>query len=427
MVVFANCACCNATDPPVDCYCGDLCLYTIKITAPAALGPVPAVPCTPEDGQILALEEAPCADCTGGQGYSSTSSYIEILPPIIGGLLSRQLTGKRVCTALGAVTLEDESYYPLVNWSAEVSASFKCFTNESNEPQYYVAVSLAISIGSDQFQGLFSKSSNVLLATECTTRPASETSCGDENIPPRRAEWSGTAIDIDVSWDEVNGAAWQYDNGSGALSFSTEAENNFLLSCRDALIPSVSAVFQFAKRQFCRTKECDCGVSLEGLLATFEGVELTIGEYYDETVGSERILHFLSNLDGLLYFIKYTYVDTSLGPAVGEELKVTLVCETDEESDPQVQRWFAVYESRCTTVDFNTTNITEETIRTEIGYFECEESQGCAGRTEGELIPSGSPQAIEEVDGSPTTTDGLAPCTPPSRASISIAEDCGSS
>jgi len=159
------------------------------------------------------------------------------------------------------------------------------------------------------------------------------------------------------------------------------------------------------------------------LLANFEGKQFTLGTpgSFSEVIdGAEYFWFYSIGLGGTNVF-EYEKYGTAPAGSLVETKKVILYCEQDDSADPPVDRWYALFEQMCVGYD----GVGSQTTNAEVGYFQCYESAGCAGRTEGDPIPIGEAVEIEQVEGYPQTPEGLDECTPPVRAQFELVENCG--
>ena len=426
------CCCDEEGDDPGDCGCPDCCMYQIEVVSPIATGRRPTLPCVPttEFPAItqLGYEVMDCGEAIGG--YAVGQLLAEWDPCGLGSFVLLR-NWRRVSSS--TYTGSDGSFFPIgvpasVVVFTEVRVSFAVYCDPSfaSGRKYFVSITFEVALSAQTEQDSRQRSGVLFirkvdrqeLQSPACVKKANASCQGNSSLI--RAAYLQAPIEFSISWDNPGGLEWDYDVSE---QFGDQTDIN---NCVQAIKDNFSATFRITQRPSCRIVACDCSTSLDGLKATFEGKEFTLGtEFpYSETFDDyELVTTHYRDFSGDYIFEKYKVLNTPAG-AISDVQSVKVFCETDTEADPQVPRWFAEFVSICRTVEPNT-NVTAETTRTEIGYFLCSESAGCAGRSENDPVPLGTAQEIEEIPGSPETTSGKDPCTPPARASLTIFEDCG--
>lgn len=424
------CCCDEEGDNPEDCFCPDCCIYQIEVVSPIATGRRPTLPCVlPTENPVitqLGYEVMDCGEEIGGFATGQLSAEWDA-----GCGLSSFVTlrnWRRVSSS--TYTGSDGSFFPIgvpanvaVFTESRIGVAVYCDSSFASGPKYFVSMSFQVAASAETQQDSRQRSGvlfirNVdrqeLQSPDCVKK--ANAAC-DANSSLNRAAYLQTPIEFSISWDDPDGREWDYDDVWAQFGDQTDINN-----CVQAIKDNFSATFRITQRQSCRIVNCDCSTSLDGLKATFEGKEFTLGteEPYNEFFsGYELVTTHYKDFSGNYVFEKYKVLESPAG-TIGDVQFATVYCETDEESDPPVPRWYVRFESICRQFAPDA-----ETKRTEIGYLPCSESAGCAGRAEGDPVPLGSPIDIEEIEGSPETTDGLNACTPPARADLTIFEDCG--
>lgn len=399
-----SCCCGEEGEDPKDCMCPDRCMFQAEIIDPLPLGPSPAVPCSLITSDSIAEiidDSMLCGNCFDeAAGY--TRSKIDFY--YYGSSYNEPDTLVR-CVFSGKYAGGPRNGLEVYGW-IEAAISMKCDVLEA-PASLVISMSFQLSL----YNGIQLQRLSSVKLGECRT--ISNANCGD--FPPIRSVYLDSPVDVTLSLDSANGSPWQYAM-DGVPELLEEP-------CIQQILENFSATFRITQRHSCRIVDCNCSTNLNGLKATFDGVDLTLGTYYDETTAEDgydkRILHY-ENL-GVYYFFRYKILP---GGFYGDELSAEVFCDTDEEADPPVARWYVRFFSTCRVFD-EFGDFTAETKRTEIGFFSCGESAGCNGRAEGESIPLGAPVDVEEIAGSPETTNGLDACAPPARAELAISEDCG--
>lgn len=395
------CCCDEEGDNPEDCLCPHVCLYRIEVLSPLAFGPRPIVPCTEESNNSLIdqtpLDLGPCNAHWTNEGVSVFAGRVLNFLYAVASYRGQNLVSPGASASVN-ISCYGEKLLANIGWDLSVPGSV--FLNYFGNP----------------YRRMF-RTATVELPSECFRKSNATCETGIYG-PDVRGNFLSTPIEFTVSYDSPGIGAWDaapFEEQSGDQANVTD--------CFEYLRENFSVTFRITQRQSCRIVDCGCSVDISGLKATFQGVELTIGTSYDQTFPEDgydrRITHDFGF--GVYRFTQYEILPGNL---FRDELNIELFCDTDEDAEPPVSRWYARFISRCRVID-ELTNVTSETTKTEIGYFLCGESAGCDGRATGDPIPLGEATEIEEEPGSPVTTDGLDACEPPTRASLSLSEDCG--
>ena len=386
------------------------------------IGPVPSMPCGESQSRLIKYSDGFLCNLCGTPYVfpGSSEPYLQFSGVFVDAYASSIYgwdgpMGTAFCYAeIEADNQEDDENYIQ---SAVISAQLQCGVGFDGTPGFFVEVrfsALVAPVISPTKIRHIMKSSLIELNSLCRKRQQSL--CLDETDNRLRAEWTGSSFALSASWNSVAGEPWQ--TTSVIEQFN---DNNYIGDCFDNLVNGFSATFLFLKRPSCRSVSCSCDTDLDGMRATLDGKEFTLGVTstpYVNELGEEW-----GQIAGNTYEFFYRKSVEAPPGSFSVVKRVIIFCETDGTVSPPVPRWFAQFETTC--FDYENGEQVSETTRTEIGYFPCFESAGCRGRPVGSPMPLGSPQEIEEVPDSPATPNGLNECTPQPRATITLFENCG--
>lgn len=434
--VCCNGVCCQPGELCIDgecvgqCLCPDFCIYQTQWLTPLPAPQFPALPCGQSDSFQLTTAPYAVANCLPhpftqiSEGYRNASSSFAQT-----GFFDQRLQGQYLQTFRASAYTGPPVVEFLAQLQHTLSLNYDIFCEDfgaDDTPRLFVRLTLSAVTGANGTPAsgcvfgeiaVLKSGTYPLPVGECEQHDYRSCLTLDPAYNAARKIYLLAPIGITAGINGTSLGPWQSEETT------TEGDTSCVQSCFNEAAGAFSASFRISQRPSCRIVACNCGTDLDGLKATFQGVELTLGTSYDQTFPEDgydrRITHGSSF--GVYYFTQYEILPGNL---FRDELNIELFCDTDEDADPPVSRWYARFISKCRVID-EFTNITAETTRTEIGYFVCGESAGCGGRASGDPIPLGEATEIEEEPGSPVTTDGLDACEPPTRASLSLSEDCG--
>lgn len=420
------CCCDEEGDNPEDCVCPDFCLYQAAVVEPVQFGPWPPLPCEGPgsvfDGQTFEqpISTAGCAGEVESLPFQSRRTA-----RVLGlGFYDATI---QACPGRGA-GLDEQSVY----WDGEkntwvfASALFTvacCDSAQGGTPPtlwLYSDIFFSVTVGllekrrgegGDIYyaQKRIRKISAQALEANCS-KVGGRACAGDSSLI--RAKWFTAPGEVVVTFDTPGAGGWQ------TVLDEYFGDQSLIQPCWDALVENFSATFRISQRSSCQSVACNCGVDLFTMKGIFDGKEFTLGaeyEYYEADGDIEYIWGHTESSN-----IYYFYYEKWLGPGkqiLYESKKATLFCDDDEVDS--VPRWYVVFEMKCRTYD-GFFALIEETTKTEIGYFNCGIGEFCGGLSGKQPVPLGSPVEIEEAPGSPETQNGLNPCTPPARPSLTL-------
>lgn len=453
--------CCEEWPPddPENCQCPDLCLYRLRIVSPVTLGPIPAFPCGERPVEFTGdLSESVVDTCFGGDSFLSSQG--EISAGNLSAAISVYASGQSSDPAPSGfapgqsfVWVKSNIRFECVNPSPFRSPPFKWLA--TIELEFWVIDNPYESPGdppNDASLRLY-KFLRVEIPQSCVTDghycvdggPNDDDSYSTCTAPTRKFWRPDAPLTVSISSATTSLGDWQIVNPPGRTAIPPEylagvpyedGDADPIRECLEAAEEAFVFEVMLTRRDNCCDNSCDCSVEPDGLIATFDGKQFTLGtgDLYTETDGefSDTWSHVKTFGTTNTYEFLYQRTSDLSAPssALRDEKKVTIYCDTDDTLDPPADRWFALFETICrayepgTGIFEGTEVLAEETKRTEIGYFVCDKSLGCDGRTQDEIIPLGEPNEIEEIDGSPETTAGTDSCEPPARPTISLAENC---
>lgn len=399
------CCCDEEGDDPEDCFCPDFCVFQIQILLPVQTQTFPSFPCAGDGGsyfseqifipcppeyticqQVVNFSFAPFSSSNAGFG----ASYIGNLHPRAG-----------VSARVSLFCIDDSIFLDVVR---QVNA-------------FWLPFSLGGSGDGGFIRGYQSATFN--LTSEC--RAIGNKTCVAALIN-KRARYL-TSVPVEISFDSTGTSLgpWQYND--------IEMEGDQSLIEADVDPPFL---FRITQRQSCRIVDCNCSTSVNGLKATFDEKEFTLGTPHTIEEGNTRWSHEV-DIAGSYNFYKDTFLPENVDCGIGsfsvpvELITLSLYCATDSTADPPVPRWMVEATTVCAPTNVVDCGLVATGFAQRLfnGHIPCYEAEPeCVGPPGGAYIPIGSPIDVVEADGSPFLNPELPDCGAANFPSFRIEQNC---
>lgn len=405
------------------CSCPDYCMFQMQATGPISTPLWPPFSCelpSPLDAYV-AEDDSAVVDC-GVEG--------NFVAGPVGFVLVRTYESKmRFSKQFLAPELLNDAGIPSYFAEYEAGALIRCDLAEGRlrlflEVYYQIRVAF---IDSAVPEGAYGERHIAWLAikempSDCIVvqRP----NCGVAE--PRRVVFMNAPFEIEASLDSFSG-----DEILGVTD-ETIGDQTYVGPCADAIAESFNPSFLVVQRPSCPGVPCTCGTNLNGMRATFDGREFTLGTPHTITEGNTRWQHEIDGT-GSYNFYRDTFLPENVDCGLGsfsvpvELITLSLYCGTDSTAVPPVQRWLVDATTVCAPTNVVDCGLVATGFAQRLfnAHIRCgEAAPGCVGPAGGSHIPMGSVVDIVEADGSPFLNPDLPDCGASEFPSFSVGQNC---
>lgn len=390
--------------------CGDYCLYKLEIVSPLPLAS-PPTPCLPFVVSEQDNNASFCAEQQSRQvsyldkGYALQGGLRAIYEAAVLGLSNPYQDGSVIDASVELYCVNDLVVGPGVPYSP---------------PKWFAAISLRAFLAHSIVTSATTKTSLRLLSSACSRKANADCSLFDYTAQRTRGYLS-TPLEFTVTYSSDGFGSWQNED-------TYIPPQGDPISCGTQLADNFSVTFRITERPACATVECNCGASIDGLKAFFDGQEFTLGTPSSITVGDTVWTHDPDPTTGYYDFFKDTFFPEFADPVcpvppftvLTESITHSLYCLGNN--------WLVETTTYCLPREIVDCEIVSPAYAQRLftANMPCyEASDNCTGPVGGTHIPLGSPQDIVEAEDSPFLNPELPDCGAPNFPDFRIEQDCG--